>query len=402
MNAADRREAPAWDVLPLDAAETRLVEAAADFVRDRIAPEVEGWERDRSPVSRELIRDWSALGFNGLQVPAAMGGQGASFPCKIRIAEIVARASFCVSFSLTNLQGSATRIAREGSEDQVRRYLPGLMSGEIVCAPSLSEPGAGSDFAAIATRATKVAGGWRIDGTKAWITNGAVADLLILYGQTEPGTGARGIASFLVDLHAAGVTRAEPYRIAGAHAIGTSEIAFADVFVPDADLLAPAGVAFKRALSGITGARTHVAAMACGIVADALARAVDHTRTRHAFGRPLVDNQGLRWQLADVATELEAARALTARAALEIEAGGDAILSASQAKRYAADMALRSVAACMQAMGATGLEERHPFARHLAGARVAAYVDGTTEMQRDRIGAYLASRYGSGATPDAR
>ena len=381
-----------------DAPEQALVAAAEAFTVRAIAPEAERREAEGLGLPRDVIRDWSDLGLNALQVSPERGGRGASYLCKIRIATAVARSCMASAFALINAQGSVTRMEREGSADQIRRYLPGLMSGEIVCAPSLSEPGAGSDFAAIATRAERVAGGWAITGTKAWVTNGAAADLLVLYAQTEPGSGARGIASFLVDLHRPGVTRAAPYRLMGGGAIGAAEIAFAGVFVPDVDLFAPPGTAFKRALTGITGARTHVAAMACGIVEDSLARAVDHAGERQAFGRPVLDHQGLRWMLTGVATELEAGRLLVDRAARLIEQGRDAVLEAAQAKSYMADMALRNVATCMQAMGALGLSAEQPFGRHLAAARIAAYVDGTTEMQRDRIGAFLTTRYG-GARP---
>ena len=379
-----------------DPREQALVAAAEAFTARAIAPEAGRRETEGQALPRDIIREWSDLGLNALQVSTERGGRGASYLCKIRIATAVARTCMASAFALINAQGSVTRVEREGSADQIRRYLPGLMSGEIVCAPSLSEPGAGSDFAAIATRAERVEGGWAITGTKGWVTNGAGADLLVLYAQTELGSGARGIASFLVDLHRPGVTRAAPYRLMGGGAIGAAEISFAGVFVPDDDLFAPPGTAFKRALTSITGARTHVAAMVCGIVEDSLARAVDHAGGRQAFGRPVLDHQGLRWMLTGVATELEAGRLLVNRAARLIEEGRDAVLEAAQAKSFMADMALRNVATCMQAMGAIGLAADQPFGRHLAAARIAAYVDGTTEMQRDRIGAYLATRYGGG------
>ena len=338
-----------------------------------------------------------------LEVSAASGGRGASFFCKVAVAETVARRCLPSCFALINAQGSATRMERDATVEQARRYLPRLMTGALVCAPALSEPGAGSDFAGIATTAVKVPGGWRLDGAKAWLTNGVHADLAVVYAQTEPGAGAAGIASFLVDLRGAGVARAPAYELCGGHAMGAAEIRLRDVFVPDGDLFAPAGRAFKSALRTVSAARTHVAAMACGIVADALERAVGYAHERRSFNRPLIEHQGLRWDLADVATELEAARGLACRAAHLVARGADATLAAAQAKRYAADMAVRAVSACMQAMGAIGLRADEPFGRHLAAARIACYVDGTTEMQRDRIGASLRARYGpDDATVPAR
>ncbi len=345
-------------------------------------------------MPRDVVREWAAIGLNALQVSAARGGGGAAFHTKLEVAEAIARVDFAAAFALNNMQGSVTRLEREGSPRQIARFLPSLMAGEIVCAPSLSEPGAGSDFAAITTTATQVAGGWDITGEKAWITNGAIADLLVLYAQTEPGSGARGIASFLVDLHAPGVERLPPYALVGGHAIGACGIRFTRVRVEEEDLFAPPGRAFKAGLRGITGARTHVAAMVCAMVDSALRLAVRYAMQRHSFGKPLLTHQGLRWQLVDVATDLEAARLLTARAADIIAAGGDAQVEAALAKKFAAEMACRSIAACMQVMGAEGLADRHPFARQMAAARIAALVDGSTEMQNERIGAALAARYG--------
>lgn len=246
------------------------------------------------------------------------------------------------------------------------------------------------------TRATKVDGGWRIDGRKAWITNGAHADLAVLYAQTREGAGARGIASFFVDLHASGVERSRVYPMMGGAAIGAAELTFRDVFVSDRDVIARPGAAFKRAMTGITAARTHVAAMANGIVEECLARAVAYAGQRSAFGAKLLEHQGLRWSLADAATDLAASRLLAYHAAGLIHRDEEAIFAASQAKSFASQMAPRAVAACMQAMGAIGLAEDQPFSRHLIGARIAGYVDGTTEIQHDRIGVLLPTYYGTG------
>ncbi len=387
--------------VPLTPAEEALVASAAEFARRRIAPFAAQWETERRALPRDVFREWAGLGLMSLQVSTASGGGGGSFFCKVAVAEAVARWCLPSCFALINAQGSATRMEREGTVDQARRYLPGLMTGDLICAPSLSEPGAGSDFAAIATTAVKVRGGWTLDGTKAWLTNGTHADLAVVYAQTEPGAGAAGMASFLVDLRGEGVTRAPAYRLLGGHAIGAAEIRLHNVFVPEDDLLAPAGLAFKSALRTVSAARTHVAAMACGIVAGSLERAVGYAHERQSFGRALVKHQGLRWSLADVATKLEAARGLTCRAAHLVARGEDATMAAAQAKGYAAEMAVGAVAACMQAMGAIGLSEDEPFGRHLAAARIACYVDGTTEMQRDRIGALLGAHYGPEGTARA-
>jgi alkylation response protein AidB-like acyl-CoA dehydrogenase len=377
----------------LTADEVELVARAASFTRRVIAPASGEWEQARATLPRAVIRDWVGLGLNALQVSPSRGGSGASYACKLAVAEILAAGDFAAAFALINMQGLVTRIEREGSQEQIDRYLPGLMHAELICAPSLSEPGAGSDFAAITTRATKVPGGWRIDGEKAWITNGAVADLLVMYAQTDPSRGADGIASFLINLHAPGITRLPPYALIGGHAIGAAGIRLERVEVPDRDLFAVPGLAFKRALVGVTGARIHVAAMVCGMVANALKVALNHANQRETFGRKLLEHQGLRWLLVDVATQLEAARLLTARAGEIYATGADAQLEAAQAKKFTADLATPAITACMQAMGAEGLRVEHPLGRHLAGARIATLVDGSTEIQNERIGRALLARY---------
>jgi alkylation response protein AidB-like acyl-CoA dehydrogenase len=379
----------------LTPSETELVERARDFARRVIAPGAARWEADGTALPRSVVREWAALGLSALQVSTARGGGGGSFHSRLRVAEALAAECFGSAFALNNMQGSVTRMEREGSPDQIARYLPDLMSGAIVCAPSLTEPGAGSDFGAITTRATKVAGGWVLDGEKAWITNGAIADQLILYAQTDPAAGLRGIASFIVNLHAPGIERLPAEALIGGSAIGAAGIRLTEVHVPDEDLFAPAGQAFRRALTSITGARIHVAAMICATVESALRLAVDYAGARTSFGRPLIAHQGLRWQLADVATGLEAAKCLTARAAMLFENNADPQVEAAMAKKDAAERAARGIAACMQAMGAAGLRAAHPLGRHLAAARIAAYVDGTTEIQNERIGAALAARYGT-------
>ena len=389
------------DGLPLTDRERDAVRRGRALALSEIAPHVAARERSGAALPRSVFRAYAEAGLIGLEVSDERGGSGLGYLCKIGLAETMARTCLPSTFALNLAQGMATRIEREGSESQVRRHLPGLVRGERIAAISLSEPGAGSDFSAITTRAERATGGWRLHGTKAWVTNGAHADLALVYAQTEPGSGPAGIASFLVELQADGVSRAADVPLIGGYAIGAATIGLDGVFVADDDLFAPPGQAFKRALTGITGARIHVSAMACGIVADSLAHAVNHGRIRHSFGRPLIEHQGLRWSLADVATGLEAARALTYRAAHRVAAGADATLAAAHAKRFSADMALTGVAACMQAMGGVGLRADLPFGRHLAAARIVAYVDGTTEMMRDRIGADLARPRGDRPNPEA-
>jgi alkylation response protein AidB-like acyl-CoA dehydrogenase len=392
--ASHPSEGPARLALPLTPAERSFVTVAVRFANDMIAPIAESLEREKSALPASVVAEWIRLGLNGMQVSPGRGGAGASFFAKVAVVEAISRACFPCAFALINMQGAVTRIEREGTAEQIARYLQGLMKGSLIWAPSLSEPEAGSDFGAIRTLATKVLGGWEISGEKAWVTNGAIANLLVMYAQTEPGAGGKGIASFIVDLQSTGIEKFPPYELVGGAAIGACGVRLQRVRVADRDLFAPPGQAFKRALHSISAARVYVSAMACAVV-ETLRTAVAYAAERQSFGRPLLDHQGLRWSLVDVAADLEAARLLTLQGAHAVARGVDAQVEAALAKKVSAEMAARSVIACMQSMGAVGLFPHYGFGRLMTSARIAAYVDGTTEMQNERIGAALFKRYGS-------
>jgi alkylation response protein AidB-like acyl-CoA dehydrogenase len=376
--------------MPLTAAEEDLVAQATTLARTRVTPLAPTWERERR-IGREVLQEAVALGLTRLQLPASHGGLDFSFHCKARVAEELAAGDFGFCMSWVNTQNVAALLARKAHPAVADRYVNDLVAGRRLGCTALTEPGAGSDFAAITTTATRQdGGGWRIDGAKAWITNAAEADVVVLYAQTEPGSGGRGIAGFVVDGRRAGFIREPGYALGGQHTIGTGGFTLDGYLASDDELLHPPGQAFKAALGSINGARTYIAAMCCGMVGEALRVAQAHGRQRHSFGVPLQQHQGWRWRLAEAASELAACRGLVAQAAAAIDAGADAQLLAAQAKLLATRMADRQIAALAQAMGAEGLREHHPFARHAAGARVANFVDGSTEMLLERIAAVMA------------
>ena len=372
--------------------ERALLDSAARFRRDHVAPRAAGWERARQ-MPRESLREAARRGLTGIEVPHAQGGCGAGFVAKALIAEELARSCMAFAFGLINTQNVAARIAGAGSAAQIERYLAPLLSGELIGGTSLTEPHAGSDFPAITTMARRAGSGWMLDGEKAWLTNAALAEVIIVYAKTDAAPGSDGIAAFLVDARAPGFERLPPYALMVGHAIGAGGFRMKDYHADEHALFYPPGQAFKRALASINGARAYVAAMCCGMVAESLRIALDYATRRRSFGKRLLDHQGLRWSLADVATDLEAARLLTWRAADLIARGEDAMLAAAHAKKFAVRMAQQRLGDCMQAMGAEGLREDYPFGRHIASARIAGYVDGSTEMQNERIGALLEKTY---------
>jgi alkylation response protein AidB-like acyl-CoA dehydrogenase len=360
---------------------------ADQFARTFVAPQAAEWERRRQPgVPPDVVAAWASSGLLNACVPERLGGGGVSFLGKIGIVEVIARYCIVSSFALVNLLNGPLRLVQNGSEDQLARHLPGLMQGTTINALALTEPQSGSDFAATATRAERVAGGWRLTGTKAWLTHATIANLGIIYAQTDPSRRGKGIAAFLVDLKAPECRISPPYALEAGSVAGICDLVLDGVFVADADVLMQPGQAFARALGSINAARTHVAAMCCGMVGESLAVATTYAHERKAFGQPLIEHQGLRWKLAGVASDLEAARLLTYRAADLVEQGGDAVSAAAIAKKVTAEMAMRCLPECMQVLGANGLRSEYPIARHLLAAKIAAFADGTNEIQTDRIG----------------
>jgi alkylation response protein AidB-like acyl-CoA dehydrogenase len=368
--------------------EENQVAAAREFAVRVVLPNAPAWERERvQPL--DVLREAAGLGFTAIEVPVARGGLGLRFSAKLRVAETLSSACMGFAFSLVNLANCATRIATWGNETHRARYLADLLSAARLGGTAITEPGAGSDVGAMATTARRAPGGWVLDGEKAWITNAAHGDVFLTYAQTEPGSGTRGIACFLVDGMRPGFTRTAPPSLMGGHAIGAAGFVLDGYVAEEADMLQPPGRAFRAAMAGINGARTYVAGMCCGMLESALAAAVAHGRERHAFGVALIDQPVVAEGLAGVATTLAAMRALTREAADVIDAGGDAALQAALAKKFAGENIVAALAACMQAMGAAGLREEVPIGRHIALGRIANYVDGTTEMQTRLIAAAL-------------
>jgi len=365
---------------------------ARSFRREVIEPNANRWETERKqPVA--ALRQAADAGLMRLETPRAHGGFGHGFLTKLDFCEEMSRGDMAFVFSLINTQNVAARLCETEKAHYLKTHVPAILSAEKFAATALSEPGAGSDFAGIQTRAVRVAGGWELTGTKGWITNATIADYFVTYAQTDPEAGWRGIASFLVEADRDGFKRLPAYELAGGHAIGAGGFELESYFVPDENVLGGPGDGFKSAMKGVNGARVYVAAMCAGLVADALSKAVAYGGERKTFNLPLLDHQGHKWSLADVATDLEAMRALTRAAGQLIEEGQDAIIRAAQAKKFATDRAVRLVERCMHAMGANGLRAEHGLHRHLIAAKIAAYTDGSVEMMNERIGAGLTSHY---------
>ena len=376
---------------PCTPAEQQLIAQAQAFADEQIRPLAPAWDSGQADT-RTLLPSAARAGLLNLEVPVEHGGQGLSFACKWRVAEVLAAADFGFAMAAINTHNVANHLARVVAPELVSRLLPALLSGERTGCTALTEPGAGSDFAAIGTLAQRNGDEWVINGEKAWIVNATHADVIVLYAQTEPGSGARGIAAFVVDGTREGFVRGPSMGSSAARGIDAGRFALRGYRAQADELLHAPGLAFKAALASINGARTYVAAMCCGLVADALRVARLYGAERHTFGQPLHSHQGWRWALADAAIDLQAARLLVDAAAQCIDGGADAQTAAAQAKVFATRMAGRHLPALLHALGAAGLSEQQPLLRHLAAAQVATLVDGSTEMLLERVAKDLRPR----------
>lgn len=368
--------------------EQRILQSTVEWVEGSLPQLARLWEQERR-VGVEGLAQAAAIGLTGLQVPLEQGGQAVSFRCKAAVAQCLARGDFGFAMSLINTHNVAARVADGFPADIVARYLPGLLAGKLIGCTALTEPHAGSDFSAINTLAQKSGDDWLISGQKAWIINAAVADLCVMYVQTDPAGGARGIAGVLVDVNRDGIEREPAYAMAGQHSIGAGGFSLREYRASPEEMFLPPGKAFASALGSINGARIYVAAMCCGMVASALASVREYGLHRRTFGQTLHGHQGWRWILAEAAAELDAARAQVDVAAGMIDAGVDAQFAAAKSKVFATRMAERHLGALMQAMGAEGLRDHYPLARHRIGVQMASLTDGSTQMLLDRIAANL-------------
>ena len=361
-----------------------MLAAARLFADDYVAPTAEAWEA-RGELPEDFFACAAEAGLLGIEVPVAFGGSALGFPVKAEICEILAGADFGAAMALVNSQNVAKKIAGAAGTTLAAVYVPDLVRGARVGCTALTEPQAGSDFSAIETRAQAVEGGWRLTGTKAWITNAVRADTIVVYAQAGTPGDARGIGAFLVDARREGFVREGRSGAFGLHSCGAGGFRLESHFVPADAVLDPPGAAFKSILAEINGARLYVAAMCCGMVDSAIRRASDWGRHRTAFGKTLREHQSWRLALAEAATDLAGLRALVRSAATALESGADVQLEAAQAKILAARVAQTRIPALIHAMGAEGLKTVHPLGRHLIGAQFAGLVDGSTEMLLERV-----------------
>jgi len=360
------------------------------FIEREITPHHERWE-EQGQVDREVWLKAGAAGLLCPNLPEAYGGSGADYLFNVVLTEELARAGATGPGFAVHADMVATYIATFGSEEQKRRWLPKMASGEVIGALGLTEPAAGSDLKAIRTRAVRDGDDYVIDGQKVYISNGQLCDLIVLACKTDPDAGAKGMSFILVEATRAGFRRGRALKKIGLKAQDTSELFFDSVRVPVANLLGEEGAAFKMAMSKLAEERLSIAVSAITVVERALQLTIDYTRNRKAFGQAIGDFQNTRFKLAELHAECLAKRVFVDRC---IELHLKRKLSATDAaaaKLLCTELQCRAVDECLQFFGGYGYMLEYPIARMYVDARVRRIAGGSSEIMREIIGRELFS-----------
>ncbi|MBI2493789.1 MAG: acyl-CoA dehydrogenase family protein [Candidatus Rokubacteria bacterium] len=345
---------------------------------DRIAPYDE-----RQEFPHAIVAKLGPLGFLGVLVPEEYGGAGLDYVSYALIVEELNRGDASVGITMWAHNSLCTNhIALFGSPEQKARWLPRLATGETLGAWGLTEPGSGSDAAALRTRAEPRDGAWVLNGSKAFITNASVGGVAVVMARTDPGQKSHGISAFVLEKGMPGFSAGRPYRKLGLHASDTAELIFEDARVPAGHLLGERGAGFGQAMRVLEGGRIAMAAMAVGIAQAALDQAVKYMKQRSAFGRTLAEFNGLQGMIADLATEIEVARLLTLRAAWLKDAGRAAMHAAAMAKLFASETAMKAATRAVQIHGGAGYITEFSVERIFRDAKLTEIGEGTSEIQR--------------------
>ncbi|MET9496108.1 acyl-CoA dehydrogenase family protein [Streptomyces sp. NPDC006552] len=365
-----------------------LLALVRDIARREIAPRASE-DEDASRFPRAAFTLLSSSGLLGLAYEAEFGGGDQPYEVYLQVLEELAAARLTVGLGVSVHSLSCHALANFGTKQQRTEYLPGMLGGGLLGAYCLSEPSSGSDAASLRTKAVRDGDDWVLSGTKAWITHGGVADFYTVLARSG-GEGAHGITAFLVPGDAEGLSAAAPEKKMGMKGSPTAQVHFDGVRVSDARRIGDEGQGFQIALSALDSGRLGIAACAIGVAQAALDEAVAYAKGRNQFGRPIADFQGLRFLLADMATQVEAGRALYLSAARLRDAGRPFSKQAAMAKLLCTDAAMKVTTDAVQVFGGYGYTADFPVERYMREAKVLQIVEGTNQIQRMVIARHLA------------
>ena len=374
--------------VPTDEAR-QLLALAREIAAAELAPVAAEYERDgRFP--RKQFQVLGAAGFLGLPYDPQYGGGGQPFGVYLQALEELASAWLSVGLGVSVHTLTCNPLATFGSDEQKTKWLPDMLGGELLGAYCLSEPHCGSDAAALTTSARQDGDAFVVNGTKAWITHAGEADYYTLMARTSD-DGSRGISCFLAPADLDGITTATPERKMGMKGSTTAQVLWDNVRVPADRLIGSAGQGFAIAMNALDSGRLGISACAVGLAQAAIDCAVDYARDRQQFGKAIAEFQGIQFMLADMATQIEAARALYLRAAALKDAGKPFSVQAAMAKLFATDMAMSVTTDAVQILGGAGYVEDYPVERYMREAKVLQIVEGTNQIQRVVIGRAITS-----------
>ena len=365
----------------LSADQREIQSLAREFAQAEIEPNAADWDRAHG-FPRELFGKLAELGFMGVCIPEADGGAGADFLSYILVLEELSRGDAGVGVTVAVHTSAVTLpILGFGSDEQRSRFVPPLARGEAIGAFALTEPEAGSDAGSLRTAAVADGDGWTITGAKQWITNGAFAGTVLLFARTDQETpGPKGVSAFVLDGDQVRVTREEEKL--GLNSSSTVDLAIEGAHAGRERLLHEEGKGFNVAMSTLDGGRIGIAAQALGIAQAAYDVAREYALERRQFGKRIADFQAIQWKLADMATEIDAARLLVYRAAWLKQEGRPHTEAGAKAKLFASELARRQTAEAIQVLGGYGYTKEFPVERYYRDAKITEIYEGTSEIQR--------------------
>lgn len=371
--------------------QTALKEMVRRFSDDVIKPAAAAIDRDEM-FPRVLYRQLADLGLFGMVLPEEAGGSAMGVVSACLAMEEVARGSGSLGNALA-VPVEAVHFLDEHGNDFHKTFIPGILNGDIIAATAATEPHCGSDVAAITTTAIREGDEYVITGTKAWVTFGRIADLVMVFAKTDPKGGHKGISCILVEMDRPGITRGNSEGLMGMHGLEECEISFEGVRVPVKNRIGPENEAFKMAMANFNFSRLMMSSMALGMAQAAMEDAIEYAKGRSQFGSPIIKYQAIQFMLADMSMDIDAARLLIHHAARLFEQGHSIAREAAQAKLFTTDMAMKHVSNALQIHGGNGYSRGYRIERIFRDVRLAQIYEGTNQIQRLIIARQLEKEY---------